>query len=1384
MRGQTALPTELTVADRPVRLVRELGQGATSRVWLACGADGWRVALKLARSASHRLRLADEAERLALVDSPWVSALVDVGALERELPLPGPDAGSLEPGTPFIALEWLDGQPLDLETTASAADASELALCVCRDLGAALADLHATGFAHGDVKPANVLVQETPSGPRFRLLDLGLSAPADEAEVRGGTRRYLAPEVFGSGHLSDARLRDVWALGLVLAELVSPELRRADKPLDRLGSLALPEPLDSLLRALLAAVPGARPSAEWARRRALLALGEREHEADARARRCRAVERAYKTVRQTELASAVKAGLPDVQVGGAPQGWISKAARLALAIRRLRGQALHGKPRVLGDLDGAGRARWLVALVGPSAAALADRLLALAEQGEFEALTFPELAQGRAFERALAPRDPIEMALELEAGQPDGALLDGVEALVASGTAPRALALALARALKLRAELGRALAVLSSLGDPESLAEAADVARRAGDGAGARALVARALAGGCEAPIRARLSAVLARLEIDAGAPERALALLEGELDTFASLEMRAFAQFRLAQKAAAERTLERAKTLARSHEQRARAESWAGMFALADGQTERALGAFRRATEFAARAGAVLEEATYATGVAASASTLGELGEALSAAERALVLFEHLGRAGDAARASLSIANTRRAAGQLVEAREAAHDALARARAAGDAHCRAYAHLVLADISPERDPEAVEHLKRAQGLIESGADDALRIGARLWARGAEVDLERLDVLAGSPGTALDARLEWWGARALREAEHPDARRAAPVLANLLVLAASRGPLTVQGPAFAAGAVLAARAADGDAVRRLTQAVSEAARDLLRRAPSELKPAVSALAWVRAGDAAQAHGFLPEQLADVENLVRSLGERGRLKPLLRQVVDALVLWTGVERGLLLLKAPGGKLRPRAARNLARADLSGAQLELSTSLAERALERCEPVVAVDASGELPELHQSVHALKLRSVLAVPLIARGEALGVVYLDDRVRRGAFGPRELSWVGLVGTLAALAIADARDQLVLRRAARRAARAEARLARELARREAELDVAERELARTRGARETRFSYDAVVGSSEAVRAMLKIVDRVTTADVPVLILGESGSGKELVARAIHQNGPRARAGFVSENCGAIPEGLLESTLFGHVRGAFTGASRPRTGLFEVAHRGTLFLDEIAEMSLGMQTKLLRALQDGEVRAVGSETVRRVDVRVIGATHRDMEALVASGKFREDLYYRLNVITVRVPALRERHGDIPLLVRHFVERHAGGRRITVSRAALETLSAFSWPGNIRQLENEVRRALVLADDVIRPEHLSPELLERPGSGGGSDLNLRQRVDALEAELVRTALRRTDGNQTRAAEILGLSRFGLQKMIKRLEISPGSRDDVQ
>jgi transcriptional regulator with PAS, ATPase and Fis domain len=242
---------------------------------------------------------------------------------------------------------------------------------------------------------------------------------------------------------------------------------------------------------------------------------------------------------------------------------------------------------------------------------------------------------------------------------------------------------------------------------------------------------------------------------------------------------------------------------------------------------------------------------------------------------------------------------------------------------------------------------------------------------------------------------------------------------------------------------------------------------------------------------------------------------------------------------------------------------------------------------------------------------------------------------------------------------------------------------------------------------------------------------------------------------------------------------LLESALFGHVKGAFTGASSSRAGLFEAADGGTFFLDEIGEMPLSMQAKLLRVLQDGEVRPVGGERSRHVDVRVVGATHRDLEAMVQKGTFRQDLLYRLNVIAIRVPSLRERAEDVPALVAHLIAKHAPGRRVRVTRAAMDRLVAYAWPGNVRQLENEIRRAIVLADEAtgrIDVGELSSEVAQAgPASTREAGLDLRSRIDALERDAVRGALNSTQGNQTQAARLLGVSRFGLQKMMKRLKI---------
>jgi two-component system response regulator AtoC len=305
-----------------------------------------------------------------------------------------------------------------------------------------------------------------------------------------------------------------------------------------------------------------------------------------------------------------------------------------------------------------------------------------------------------------------------------------------------------------------------------------------------------------------------------------------------------------------------------------------------------------------------------------------------------------------------------------------------------------------------------------------------------------------------------------------------------------------------------------------------------------------------------------------------------------------------------------------------------------------------------------------------------------------------------------------------------------------------------------------------------------IVGRSQKIEQALTLSDKVARHPSTVLITGESGTGKELIARHIHDASPRSTRPFVAVNCAAIPEALLESELFGHARGAFTGATADRQGLFEEAHEGTLFLDELGDLPVALQVKLLRALQEGEVRRVGDNASRSIDVRLVAATARDLETDVAEGKFRADLYYRVNVVRIHLPPLRERAEDIPELVRHFVDRinrrlglHVSG----VTAAAMRALMEYPWPGNVRELENVVERAMVLTDgpqlDVEQLPTLTAPSARHDNGASPLDLSVKRRTEELERALIKEALERTRGNRTRAARLLDLSHRALLYKIR-------------
>ena len=318
------------------------------------------------------------------------------------------------------------------------------------------------------------------------------------------------------------------------------------------------------------------------------------------------------------------------------------------------------------------------------------------------------------------------------------------------------------------------------------------------------------------------------------------------------------------------------------------------------------------------------------------------------------------------------------------------------------------------------------------------------------------------------------------------------------------------------------------------------------------------------------------------------------------------------------------------------------------------------------------------------------------------------------------------------------------------------------------------------------YSFGNIIGKSPRMLQVFETIKKISNYKASVLILGESGTGKEMVARSLHFNSPRANGPFVAVSCGAIPETLLESELFGHERGAFTDAKKEKRGSFEIAHRGTLFLDEVGETSPSAQVKLLRALQEGEVKRLGSEQPLLVDVRIIAATIKDLSRAVAEGKFREDLFYRLNVLPLILPPLRGRKEDIPLLVEHFIQKYNSLHRLNIqgiSENALARMLEYPWPGNVRELENAIERAMILTREPrIEADCLPSEVLgERvpwKREIWGEELSIKKASRVMEAELIRRALKKTKGNRSQAARLLEISHPALLSKIKEYGVVGG------
>ncbi len=525
------------------------------------------------------------------------------------------------------------------------------------------------------------------------------------------------------------------------------------------------------------------------------------------------------------------------------------------------------------------------------------------------------------------------------------------------------------------------------------------------------------------------------------------------------------------------------------------------------------------------------------------------------------------------------------------------------------------------------------------------------------------------------------------------------------------------------------------------------------------------------------------------KLSDMERLqelTQIINSEMDLKKLLDLIVDTAIEMTGALRGFIIL-VKARQLNFATARHISEEDINDPEFEVSHSIAKNVALSGEPILTSNAQTD----HRfrdavSISELNLLSVLCVPLKTRESLLGSLYIDNPKTISAFNEYDLKMMAAFATQAGIALGNAalldenmERQTELANSKAEIERLNQRLevrvedqARELVTIKDTLEVKQRQL-------ELRYRYDNIITQSSAMIEVLKVLDRITPTDFPVMILGESGTGKELVARSIHYNGPRKRSNFVSLNCAAVVEPLIEAELFGFKKGAFTGAVRDKAGLFEQADKGTLFLDEVGDMSVEVQKRLLRVLQFGEFMRVGDKKVVKVDVRIISATNKDIHFLVQEGSFREDLFYRLNTAVVTLPPLRDRLDDVALLIEHFAKLYTSrneGPETTFDGSAIDELRRREWKGNVRELENAVRKLISLATpgsrlgrreilSQISPDQDDPQVAA----------SLKESLETFEREKIIKALQLNGGNKTKTAKELGVSLRGLYKKLDKYGI---------
>jgi transcriptional regulator with GAF, ATPase, and Fis domain len=468
-----------------------------------------------------------------------------------------------------------------------------------------------------------------------------------------------------------------------------------------------------------------------------------------------------------------------------------------------------------------------------------------------------------------------------------------------------------------------------------------------------------------------------------------------------------------------------------------------------------------------------------------------------------------------------------------------------------------------------------------------------------------------------------------------------------------------------------------------------------------------------------------------------------------LPQLLEQLLDVVIQVTNADKGFIVLMESGEPV-VKVARNLRRETISDAVSHLSDSILAKVVDSRRPLVISDALSDANFRNSlSVVNLRLTSVMCVPLLERGNLIGVIYVGNDHVAQLFDEAHLEVLTIFASQASLLL---RNALLVN----------------------ELQLDNKSLHD----RIERMRFGEILGSSPSMQEVFRKVQKVAATDISILVTGETGTGKELIARELHNRSPRAKGPFVSINCGAIPENLLESELFGYVRGAFTGAVGNKTGRFQAANKGTLFLDEIGEMPLQLQVKILRALQDRVVVRVGETNPEPIDIRVLAATNRDLEAEIRGARFREDLYYRLNVVHLHLPPLRDRGDDIVVLARYMLSRYApeyGNRVRGFTPSAIAAVKRHRWPGNIRELENRVKKAVVLADKAL----LGPEDLGLNPDDLPPILPLTEAREQWQREYINEVLALNGGNRTKTARDLGVDP---RTIFRHLEKEEGGGDE--